>query len=481
MARVNIDKRSGSGKKSELTLQVTQTQSGHNYSFRLHGNHVEVLKQGQTPAGDEWYNDLTADEKLEAFNRILAEYRKRAMGASGVKVASLGVTEEGRIYISENSEQLSDDFHRQCAEQSMVTISSQRELYRQISDRDPNDHDEDFEVRYPRFKSVYLMGGRDNKSPNIICPCGNCTDLLAKVMDPEAPVYVLPINDGTAKLEINDQAHSTDELNPNQVWKTTIGYLNHDREIGLDTSSQEMQRKAFDKVAYHISEVLNKERKSKQIENMTDHLLEHLKREIATNPTPDRINKLQVAHIEMRLLDQVRYLVSKENVTDVTPETVKELIQKNIKHVRSVAVELDNGRVFTGLAVNANDKSALPAAEVAAVQAAEMYLGSSGVRRAQVLEFNPGMIEKGAMSTSPKLAIERLVKHRSVVTGTVKLDYVPFNDGNIKKKELSEKTKNYDDAKQLYPGFFVGKNDVLIKAKLAEQVIQQSKETGAKR
>lgn len=442
--------------KAEMQVEITHTEHGKNYTFRLRGNHVEVLGFGQNmAAGAGWFEQLTDAEKLSVFNEILAEYRQRSMGSGGLKVAALGVTEDGRIYISENSEQLSDDYHRQCAEQTMVTISAQREVYNQISQAAVTPAQGETPVaRYPTYKAVYLMGGRDNGKPPVICPCGNCTDLLAKVMSPGSKVWMLPVNNGQLELGINTEAKHADALAAGEAWCVPIEYLNKDREIVLTDEPANVQREAFHAMAARLSQRFMDERDGVSSPKNVNRL-DQLEKKARTMAS-DKVNALQLVQIEEVLFGHLHELMAHDGVNDISPAGIEALLSAHVKHVRAAALQLDSGKVVTSIQASTSLSSALPPVEVTALGSAGQYIGGNGVAKVQVMEFNPEAILRGVQRTSPKQAIERLVKNRSVYSQTVDLSYPLFNNGDMSLRALESVTRTYD-AKDLYPGYFIGK------------------------
>lgn len=233
-------------KDKELHFLLKGTESGQKFDFVLKRNHVLVHPK------EKWESKLTEAEKNLLFNKLLAEYRKRSIGDP--RIAAVGIAENGNIYIGTNTEQYSSPYFRQCAEQNMVTAVTQADIYEQIKANlaSGNPHD-NFKPHPPKLKAFYMMGGRqegktdqDGNPQNpipLLCPCGNCTDMLAKVMtSPDAPMYLFPVNDGTALPPMDEGKANLAEVDVagGHGWKTDIAALNYGRVINLNT--QDAQR-----------------------------------------------------------------------------------------------------------------------------------------------------------------------------------------------------------------------------------------------
>lgn len=447
--------------KADMLVEIHHTESGHNFAFRLHGNHVEVLGKGQHPAGAEWYDQLTREEKAQAFEMILAEYRKRAMGSDDVKVAALGVTDKGRIYISENSERTSDSYHRQCAEQSMVTISSQREAYMSP--------DETPVAKYPNYKALYVMGGRDGGvRPHIVSLCGNCTELMNKLMLPGADVFLFGVKSAVEDKTmhppiINDQAETLTHVAPTEVWHTTIDHLARLKRTTLDAPEQEMQQQAYLLLCSELSTILRAERgdlptgasQGTKLAGSLDYLN---KRIAEVRPVEEKLgdlNKLHHTKIKLGLLGHLRKLEREGALPNLSPENIRAALDSTVHAVRCVSVELDNGVIATGFHSNTESLSALTPAEVGAIHAADYHINEHGIRQAVVTEFSPAAIAAGDVNMSPKTGIERLSKYRSPVTNSVQFNYLPFNNGALTLAGVKNICKSFT-SEELNPGQFLG-------------------------
>jgi cytidine deaminase len=462
--------------KAEYKIQLSKTACGRNFMFTLHGNHIEVepreidTKDGKSRLA--WHEALNEEETLKIFNKILAQYRKRSLGAGGFKLACLGITEQGKLYISENTEQLSSDFYRQCAEQNMVTISTQRDVYDQISRRLREGGDPDsIKPQNPKYRSVYLMGG---KLPEFItaAPCGNCTDLLAKVMMPDANIWILPVNDGSKQLQIRDDIEFTDQLKKDEAWKTNIDHLNRERSIQLpsDTAArlQEQMTLALaetPKFLRYYGEEDPNHAMGKRNGNDFDpdtHAGRILLEKMSNDDMID-LGKLKAYmrdQIMTTLANRLEALARKQglgSIADLSEEQIGSIATKDSSSaIRCVVVQRDDGRLYASVnAKSAVDKSSVDP-EIAALTNAGSKLGTQGIRQCWVMEFDLRNADHDQIKTSPKTAVERLIKRPSVVTGRVDFGYFPF-DLEVRTHEQAAEDLIRRSDRQLSPGYHTGK------------------------
>ncbi len=440
----------------EITLQVSNTDCGTDFRFVLHGNHLVVEKRSSDRMYDgfehwqpapEWYDQLSQVEKLETFNHVLAEYRLRSLGEGDFKLAALGITESGDIYVSENTEQLSDNFSRQCAEQNMVTISTQRDVYRQIRNNlKDGGEGKDFKPSNPRYRDVYLMGGQLPQIP-IACPCGNCTDLLSKVMNKDSNVWILPVSEPGnqhSSLRINDKADAADELAPGEAWKTTIAHFNKDRVIALDPDAAREQRAGYEQLLQEAEEWLGE----KDIEN--DFNVKNASRE-------DIVDALH-AHVSVAFADHLdkaaRLAGYKTGLAELDTEQRRALAEEAIHWVRAAAVQRGDGRWFIGVSAKSDVGKSLPPPEIMALGAAGAKLASQGILRMEVMECSPWQISNGAMRTSPKAALERAVKHECKTGEGLEFGFHGFAEWAALGLDFKFKPR------EVFPSYFTGKTPI---------------------
>lgn len=437
-------------KRSEISIHVSDTECQRDFNFTLHGNHIAVAVgtyhgQGKGKA-TEWYKELTEQEKLTIFNRILAEYRGRSLGNEDFKLAALGITESGDIYISENTEQLSNDFYRQCAEQNMVTISTQRDVYNQIKrDAGQGGQGTNFVPRNPKYRDVYLMGGRPPEIP-IACPCGNCTDLLSKVMLPKSHIWVLPVNDGTQPLAIRDDVGTAGEMAPGEAWKTTIQHLDRDYQIALAPEVGQLQRDGLEDVIanapYWLKQTLTPQERH------------------PTGASPEELNQIMHKYVAIALADRMDALARKfghkNGIAGMDVRGRRALAEQHIQWARCAVAERDDGeRSLVGGVKSLEDK-AMPAVEISAIAALDEKLGTQGIRHLEVMECAPRSIDMNALRTSSKAAVERAVKKRSKGSNSVTFGFTPFNTGKLTKEELESVHLMRTD-RELFPSYYTGK------------------------
>lgn len=444
-----------------MSIEIGKTVSGIDYRFELHGNHLVVDERAPSELSPyhktwqrstSWYEKLTESERLQVFREVLAEYRERSIASGDFKLAALGITESGSIYIGTNSDQLSDDFHRQCAEQSMVTIAGDREAYAQ---RKKNS---EIKRTYPRFRDVYLMGGQPPQI-QVACPCGNCTDLLAKYMNRDANVWILPVETPgmTADaLRINDTVDAAEKLGKGEAWKTTIGHLNKDRVITLSDEAAHAQRKAYDWIFDGVDEFVN-ERAPRTLEGpFTDaDLVEEMYQRIAIT---------FVDH-----LDELARMAGHDGgIRHLDTEQLKELAMQHIRWVRCAAIQRTDGEWAIETSGKSPALKSLPSPETVALVVLGDRLASHGIRRVEVMECAPWHIRDGTMRTSPKAAIEREVKNSSKEGEDLTMRF-----HGLSAKPTPGLQFDYSP-RQIFPSYFTGKTPLRLDDRVAAEKVPAS-------
>lgn len=437
---------------------LSDTQRGRDYTFILHGNHVEI-----EPEGSDWRADLTADEKLKAFRKIMTDFRDRTVGDHGYKIVALGVTTEGKLYISGNAndQHSSDPYHRSCAERSMIKISSERDAYEKKSaELRHGSNQPATEPALLDYDAIYILGADAERLP-IVAPCGDCTELLGKRMRPEGEVVMLPVTDQEADLTINRTARFLHELKPGEAWQTTIRYLRQDHEIALPKPAAERQQQSLRKLATEISSMLEHQMDyppPQRVALYNSHLQEpaegKLLRRPPQAPKPDVINQMLLEEIKPTVLNRVRGIMARTGDTDTSPDHIYTLITTQIEAIRASILQTDTGRLYSGHASRSGMDNAGIGAEMQALGNATRELGTAGVVRIRSMELNPDAIARGVLRTTPKPDIERPLKRRSYLTGTVEFGFLPFNTGLSPTPEKAEIRM----AEELFPGSFKGKH-----------------------
>lgn len=276
--------------KNDLRLEIHSHSTNRDFEFVVRRNSVEVTckqaknKRKKEPE-DDWRKALKEEEKLRVISLILDEYRKHSIGDEhGYRGAVLGVSESGDIFLGANTatEQITSPYLKECAEQNMVSAASDLVAYKQVKTKGWENFDR---PKAPIFESLYMMGGVNEEQVPVSCPCGKCTDMLAKNMKKEAKVYTLPIlnqatfdylnSTGTQTLGVDIDVNRSDTLQevrgqvtrkttdvrpltPYPVWQTTIQHLNNEREIDLtklDEKIAGIQRAGYAKLCADAKEI----------------------------------------------------------------------------------------------------------------------------------------------------------------------------------------------------------------------------------
>jgi cytidine deaminase len=266
--------------QSDLRLQLVSRAHGSTFEFSVKRNRVEIACTNEARPGPDgakynnWRTELSETEKLRVFALVLDEYRKHSVGDEhGYRGAVLGVTHDGQIFLGANTamEQVTSPYFKECAEQNMVSAALDLVAYQQVK---KTGWDKFQPPKAPVFESVYMMGGIDQGKVTVSCPCGKCTDMLAKNMAKGAKVYALPILTADTFNKLNEFGNFPIEVDRSQtlatvrervsqvlakrqetlfeeypVWQTSIDHLNAHRELSLDNGKQHlaaMQRDAYE-------------------------------------------------------------------------------------------------------------------------------------------------------------------------------------------------------------------------------------------
>ncbi|MFN9003625.1 MAG: cytidine deaminase [Alphaproteobacteria bacterium] len=462
------------GKGAEMRLEISEyvnakknSQTGKisgKFTFVLKDNHINVdppIKKGNEKAPD-WRRDLTDQEKIAVFSKILARHRGYVHAEGDFKLAAIGVSENGDIYVAQNHEWTSHNYETQCAEMNLIGIGFSRQAYKH--DRELNRiQPRDSAIRSnftPRFEQIYLMGGIDGHIP-ITCPCGSCTDALAKFMNPEAKISILPLGlevKETQNIVINSRAEVTSELAKGEVWQTSIGHLNRHREIALPKDQAILQKNGMSHLVERITPKLVARLGSDiSASQKIAPLGEMEKRALFTMPLA--MNRHMIAAIEETLLDQLAGIAlelrKQGNLPEITPQVVQKMIIDHIRCIRCVMIQTDNGQVFNVVTPESSITRAEPPAEVLARGQMGSINGTQGIIRVQAMEFSPRDIAAGILRTSAKQAVQRVVKMKSKRAGDLTFSFLPFNDGNLTLEQAKKFIHLFSES-DLLPGEFKG-------------------------
>ena len=462
------------GKGAEMRLEITDyvnakrnVQTGKTsgkFTFILKDNHINVdppIKKGNEKAPD-WRRDLTDQEKMAVFSKILARHRGYVHAEGDFKLAAIGVTENGDIYVAQNHEWTGHNYETHCAEKNLIGIGFSRLAYKHDRDRNLNQA-KDPTIRddfTPRFEQIYLMGGIDGRIP-ITCPCGSCTDALAKFMNSNAKVYILPLGleaKDARDIVINSQAEVPSDLASAEAWQTTIGHLNRHREIVLPQDRALLQKNGLNKIVEKITpRLVARFGGDVAVGRPIQPLGEAGKRALFTQPLA--MNRHMVAAIEETLFDQLTGIAMElrelGNFPEITPEFVQKMIDEYVHSIRCVMIQTDDGKVFEVVTPESLITKAAPPAEVLVRGQMGSINGTQGITSVKVMEFNPRDIEAGVLRTSSKEAVQRVVKVKSKREGNVTFSFVPFNDGNLTSEQAKSIALFFNES-ALLPGGFKG-------------------------
>jgi cytidine deaminase len=479
-------------------FQLKETECGVDFTFRLTRNRIKV-----EPKQADWHKALSEKERLMVFDGILKHYRERAIGDSGMQLAAIGITESGDIYIATNTERHSSPYFKQCAELNMVSIMTQDSSYWQLSAGGKN-------PEAKKLKEVYLVGGKKNEESmkRPICPCGSCTDMLSRVMVKGGNVYMFPLNPQNTEFDINTTAKDVMQVQPGQVWHTSIDTLNNKYLLRLRDGNQNTPRKGLEALlergaklpedrAKEITDAMLGQPEHKELHSVTDlvgALLNPVKAVQTLADLPKGLLQDAEHAIQAMLQSAQNALTKRESVAELdvaekdgTPRLsglnhfmveqiqrtfanrldactklktasqgeFRKILNDEIGAIRCVVIQLDDNTFRYAVESRTTLDNAIPAAEVTALANAATKLGSQGVKQVWAMEMSPRDIASGVMHTSTKEGVERIVK-RSSQRNPLEFHFIPFNDGKGNDKDIAAITRDMSPI-QLFPSYFLGK------------------------
>lgn len=433
-----------------VTLGETSARPG--FRFTIHHRMIDVEPTSGKQDID-WRTVLTPYEKLNVMDHILGIYRNNSRDKDGMKIASAAITPDGHAYINVNGSITSSRMRRQCAEQKMTSYAEDEETDRRDAQGLPQ---EDLE-----YTDIYIKGGRHDV--HAMGPCGDCTDLLSKVMKPEARVWILPAQ-SRKQVDITAHVRSVDELPEGRAWATTIGYLNRNRQIIIPKHHQAQFAESI--------AAAKKDVRSWGIRDFPRDAHRYI-HEYGSLCTPegkpgtrisplhvplDGLNKYMHHMLISTLADRVQALADKHELGDIrrlSDATIGQLIDDGVDWVRCSVIQTDDGQLYGAATVKGTDEKTSSSAENNAWVQAMPVLGRQGIRNVWCQEFNPRSAEQNIMRTSPKEAVERMLKRASKRTNTVDFHYIPFNAATLDAHEVA-KIMIHRDARAIYPSAHLG-------------------------
>lgn len=491
--KLHIVERKSSPKKlrsHELVVHLTNTDCGRDFTFALKGSHLEVVpdsrvrvrNSGYSEASEDWYEALTEPEILEVMQMVASYYRRSSLDVDGMKTAALGVTEDTTrpvghsrrhlIYVGVNTNCKSSNVNKDCAEQNMLSAAS-ASLSRYQHDHPNGEKDS---PQGPKFKAVYVMGGRDaNPSPenpndkgvSMICPCGLCTDTLAQHMLPNGLVYAIPhtkfSKDASQqpKFEMDTRSKHFFDIKPDTIWRTSIEVLNQHRVKSLSEPLAQSQRDSLDAIVDALADykppVKTPEVIGKAGENEARDRISIARLDVATHQ-----GKADLKEFSHFMFDQIVKALHSRAIEEKVGQD-KEAIRawltnpKKIQSVRTCVVQLDDGTYHMGIDPITRKDRAFSTPEMAAVDNASHSLGHNGIQRMWGMEFNPVTIEKGLMVTATKDGLERVLKRPSKTGAEFTDTEMPLNFGQLGPHRYAEIRKQHCYTKpEIFPGGFLG-------------------------
>ncbi len=479
------------GNHEGFAVRITGTQSGQSFTFFCRPPRVIVSSSAQTNgvASEEradWFESLTKEERFQVF-RLIADHYNQYSHAS-LKTAAIGVVRNPNesapnnqkhfLFLGINTERRGSDYFKDCAEQNMVNAATIAMAQRLGKDGAPNN-------RVPiELEAIAISGYRpaDATGPAITatCPCGKCTDMLGKVMNPTGEVYVLPRVPPLVKPQINSTAKIFSAVGKTEIWDTTLDSINLNRHVKLNSEDASLQKKGKDYTVQSASQQSAKERAN--TDEIATAWLERSSEIAKKNALSGRVSVAELdaaydkhGHIDPSLIN--RFMQQKIEST-LANRLVSDRIQGNLsaakefvdhpkfKHIRCVVLRMDDNTMHYGIESDTPIDNAAPNAEVSALTHALEGTGTHGVREMWAMELNPKQINQGVMQTSAKEGLERLLKRRSreLPIDKIQFHYVPMNDGKLDRAAAESLIKRHTyTTDTIYPGLFTGNSNKAAK------------------
>jgi len=472
--QVTLTREKRPDKDRRFTAVLTRD-SGEKIGVELRKHEIRFM-EGKD--GKPTLASLSREERLGLFRVIMAEYREHSFGDGGYKGAAIGISEDNRIFIGLNTKR-QHPYFKDCAEQNMLNAVTDA-----ISFSSMKNDDAALPSSPPKLKEVYMMGGAEPSGTSaglaISCPCGKCVDMLADAMTSEtSPVYVLPIpkeplpdtvrDPFPFKIKTASDASLLKDINHDKdIWCVPIGYLNQHREVEI---SSKAAKSYVQGVKTLMGKLTNEQPELPFDDKTADLAVRIVKNADAQCKSISDLHHVSEEGVSLKNVNQFMHGRIEEAVESRwrkfnhdNPNVDKKTFMEKIDVVRVAVVQLQDGTLRYGMDVDSAFDNAMPHAEVTAVNSAVEILAEHRVQNVWVMEMRPedvARIEEGGrkpiMHTSPKEGIERIAKRG---TRDLQFHYIPFNDGTLNEKELSEKqlgdmTKRYY-THEIFPSNFNG-------------------------
>ncbi len=315
-----------------------------------------------------------------------------------------------------------------------------------------------------RFKELYVEGA--GPGSHIAGLCGDCTNLMSKLMDPQSPIYIMPGTDGKQWLDLDRDAQSISDIKPGHAWATNMAHLLKHREIKVSDAERDIQLKGIAELSRDVAHWVDR------------YIEEDPNKAVRSRPQVSKtIDKQRVGrfHIDLAQLNEYMgeqiYLTVADRLQEIASEkrglgnlktldagTVEQLVNEEVKWARCAVMQRDDGKLFAAVTIKTKYEPASENAENNAMNQGRRRQG--GIHAMYVMEMNPSKAQEGILRTSAPVAVERQLKGVSKRTGTVDYHYMPFNDGSLSSPEIA-RAMHHRDAKQLFPtgwnGRYAGK------------------------
>ncbi|MDX2094831.1 MAG: hypothetical protein SFW64_02705 [Alphaproteobacteria bacterium] len=430
----------GGYSRNNVTHSGEVTVSGASIHWERSGSGEILFARGSGEPASFSALNLSANDELALVNYLLAHYRPSALpDAQGYYAASAGITVGGQLFVGVNNEQaIKDPFAgRGCAETSVL-----QQMQQATGDKDV------------QIAKSYLMAGKavrrqdgtlQEEAPgHLSCPCGECRQNY-RAHSKDATFFIIPTNDGTADLTINQTAKSSSELQENEVWAighNTLYPWPEYKHLAIDNNAV-----VRDGYLY----ITNTKTPAVPLETGLPEISAEDRQRGFIAIAPAQYERLKNAYVKPDLaLPALKDNPGLENINRAMLGLIKEAYaaHTNRKNLEVTVMLVQNKQGDFYASVNIKGEG-LPAKAPPAQAALANGLNQIGIRAAYMMTFNEAQIlgeinaANGASAEGHRLKMPnpadlgRLIKNMNG-DDDVKLTVIPINNGRLTEAKLEE-------------------------------------------
>jgi cytidine deaminase len=435
------------------------TASGHPFVAEIVSNRLLIHPQ----AGDDvdWYDMLNEPERVALFGHALEYFRQYSPEPNGMKVAAAAIIENTHTthnadrhlaYISFNIRNCASQHIKNCAEASIMGAMD-RDLQRHVMGTSVLDT--------KPFRQIvdewHVLGGekatsKNNQDKIAVAPCGFCTDEMAEHSTDKTQVYIHSVKDKNAEPKILTDLKTLAHIQPGNVFKTMVSYLNSNRFVKLSKDEAALQEQEFELLVDTLTKLYVSSEKPTFTSYDADlrHGLGIAAIKSAQGPQGEMDPKKMASFFHDQTL-MTLYPLLMLSGANTNRDSVRTWIRDNIDMARICVFKLADGSFEFGKECRSSVVKAMSNASNATISAAIDSLPGNPIIQFYSHTFDPKNIAEGVMRTPSKDELERAYK-RSVQAPGVEMGVTVFAPSP---KNESAVSRNFT-LDRLYPGRFAG-------------------------